>query len=295
MKKSIIVTGILISLILGGCSFMDKKSNEDSVSKKEVAVQNYTGQGFIFIDGDKTKDIVAENKDVISKYALDYFREKYDTDVVVNNVVPARNAAVVILESKEEPKFNTSVIVSIDMNKKKVLDSVTSEEGSIAQSIQTGLYAMAYEDKFSNLDKFVKSNSEKYGFIGLTDEAVKKTRDSGYVTNYYYLAMQGSGASNISNLYMTNTNINKDSLRSLFEKEKNPETLVGIVISLYTKDKTADMDKVNSIITNLKNAEGLPPGAYSVIVNGNIIDVTSGQAIGDSTGTSIGVDEIIKK
>ncbi|WP_222717472.1 DUF1672 family protein [Listeria portnoyi] len=274
---------------------MDKQGKDDVASKQEVAVQDYNGQGFIFIDGDKTKDIVAENKEVISKYALDYFKEKYHTDVVVNNVVPARNAAVVILESKHEPKFNTSVIVSIDMNKKKVLDSVTSEEGSIEGSIQTGLYAMAYEDKFSNLDKFVKSASEKSGFIGLTDEAVKKTRDSGYVTNYYYLAMQGSGAPSISNLYISNKNINKESLRNLFEKEKNPETLVGIVISLYTKDKKADIDKVNSIINELKNAEGLPPGAYSVIVNGNTIDVTSGQAIGDSVGTSVGVDEIIKK
>lgn len=294
MKKSIFLLGTAVCFILGGCSFIDIKNNIEDTDQ-EVAVQDYVGQGFIFIDGDKTKGIVTENKDTISQYAIDYFTEKYKMDVKVNNVVPARNASVVMLQSKQEPKFNTSVIVSIDTHKKKVLDTVTSEKGSVEEDIQTALYAMAYENEFANLDDFVKDMSEKYGFIGLTDEAVNKTRSSGYVTKYYYLNMQGAGAPDIYQLYMSTPTIDKVALRTLFEKEKNPKTLVGIVISLYTIDDTpADKNKVNEIIESLREAQGLPHGTYSVIVNGNLIDAASGQAIGDSVGTSIAVDEITK-
>lgn len=294
MKKGVFLVGIVVCLILGGCSFMDAKSNDEK-TKKEVAVQDYVGQGFIFIDGDKTKEIVTENKDTISQYAIDYFTEKYKMDVKVNNVVPARNASVVMLQSKQEPKFNTSVIVSVDTHKKKVLDTVTSEKGNVEEDIQTALYAMAYENEFVNLDDFVKKMSEKYGFIGLTDEAVNKTRSSGYVTKYYYLNILTDFATDISQLYISNPHMTKESLKQLFEKKENLQNQIGIVIELYTKDDTpADKNKVNEIIESLKGAKGLPRGTYSVLVNGNLIDGASGHAIGDSVGTSIAVDEITK-
>nr|WP_254259878.1 DUF1672 family protein [Listeria fleischmannii] len=90
-------------------------------------------------------------------------KDTYKTNVKVNNVVPARDAAVVMVEAEEPIEFHTSVIVGLDMQKKELdpLPNVWSEEGKVESGIISGLYVKAYEEEFKRLDVFTKKRSRK--------------------------------------------------------------------------------------------------------------------------------------
>lgn len=80
---------------------MNEQTAEEKAQKGTTPVQNYVGQGFSFVDGNKSAERVKQNEEEIKQKAIEYVKTKYKTNVKVNNVVPARNAAIVMVECEE--------------------------------------------------------------------------------------------------------------------------------------------------------------------------------------------------
>lgn len=80
---------------------MKEQTAEEKAQKGTTPVQNYVGQGFSFVDGNKSAERVKQNEEEIKQKAIEYVKTKYKTNVKVNNVVSARNAAIVMVECEE--------------------------------------------------------------------------------------------------------------------------------------------------------------------------------------------------
>ncbi|MBC1752703.1 DUF1672 family protein, partial [Listeria seeligeri] len=143
MKKIILSLSAML-LLLSGCFNLNEKTEQEKAQEGTTPVQDYVGQGYSFVDGDKSAERVKKHEEEIKQEAINYMKTKYKTDVKVNNVVPARNGAVVIVESEAPIQFTTSVIVKFLLNKKDEIGIGTSNEGEVEQAIVGGLYAKAY-------------------------------------------------------------------------------------------------------------------------------------------------------
>lgn len=287
-KGAILIVGL--SILLGGCSFMNSNEKEKKADEEITPVADYKGQGFIFVDGDKSKEVVEENKEEIEKRAVTYVKNTYKTDVKVNNVVPARSAAVVMVEAEEPTSFHTSVIVGLDMKKNELdpRENVYSEEGAIEGAIVSSLYALAYKEEFAKLDSFTEQEAEKNHLQGYNQKAIDKTQTGGYEQKYYYVSIASLQFPSVYKAYMQNPDVANDSesLKKLFSKD-NPD-FSNISIScryFYDAKELPSQEEVDKIGENLKASIDLPKGVYSVDIYKNAIVNRVGLPDGDSKST----------
>ncbi|WP_167630287.1 DUF1672 family protein [Listeria valentina] len=282
-KMAISIVGL--SILLGGCSFMgNSNEKEKKADDGTTPVADYKGQGFSLVDGDKSKPIVEKNEAEIKKRAIAYMKDKYKTDVKVNNVVPARDAAVVKVEAEEPIQFHTSVIVGFDMMKKELdpPSNVYSQEGEVEGAILSGLYVKAYTAEFERLDAFVEKEAKKYKLQGLNQKTIDKTQSSGYEQSYYFVPIAGEFKA-VYNAYLQNPNISSIELRELFEKETEK---MYVAIHYFNIDAGLPKQEVaDEIGKDLKNEEGLPKATYSTSIYKNFIVNRVGQPDGDNIET----------
>ncbi|MBC1620387.1 DUF1672 family protein [Listeria welshimeri] len=289
MKKKII--GLLASLLLlGGCFNLNEKTEQEKAQEGTTPVQDYVGQGFSFVDGDKSEERVKEYEEEIKQKAIEYMQTKYKTKVKVNNVVPARNAAVVMIECEGPIQFHTSVIVGESINKKGEW-SARSNEGEVEQAIVSCLYEKAYETEFRNLDKFTEKLAKENDLLGLRDEAIEKTSSSGYTSNHYFISASSLSFPSVYQAYIENQRIAADELKLLFAKDDPEGNILSIPMEFYSKeDKLPDQEIADNLAERLKQEEGLPKGNYMVTVYKNFIV----NRVGLPDGENIDVEEIIK-
>ncbi|MBC1498943.1 DUF1672 family protein [Listeria welshimeri] len=289
MKKKII--GLLASLLLlGGCFNLNEKTEQEKAQEGTTPVQDYVGQGFSFVDGDKSEERVKEYEEEIKQKAIEYMQTKYKTKVKVNNVVPARNAAVVMIECEGPIQFHTSVILGESINKKGEW-SARSNEGEVEQAIVSGLYEKAYETEFRNLDKFTEKLAKENDLLGLRDEAIEKTSSSGYTSNHYFISASSLSFPSVYQAYIENQRIAADELKLLFAKDDPEGNILSIPMEFYSKeDKLPDQEIADNLAERLKQEEGLPKGNYMVTVYKNFIV----NRVGLPDGENIDVEEIIK-
>ncbi|PTY80590.1 hypothetical protein B5V88_07565 [Heyndrickxia sporothermodurans] len=293
-----------ISLMLGGCSFMNSQTNNKKAEEDEIfmPVQDYTGQGFSFDNGEKTGEFAKKHREEIIKVVDQFFKKEYGLEVTPHNLVGAKNAVVVFVESKQEPYFHTSVVVGVNIENNKISDDVFAYEGSVEGAIMSGLYVMAYEKEFKKLDEFCEMIAKKYPVVGMRQEAVNNTRDTGYTTPYYYTSTLSMDFPLAYNAYMKNHSIQKSDLRELifkqqFESEYAPDkNCIEISLTFYMKKRNSNPEKklANDIIREFKQTKGLPPGNYAVFNQSNEINKKTGL---DKSyqGTTPGIDEILIK
>ncbi|MBS9361020.1 DUF1672 family protein [Listeria welshimeri] len=289
MKKKII--GLLASLLLlGGCFNLNEKTEQEKAQEGTTPVQDYVGQGFSFVDGDKSEELVKRDEEKIKQEAINYVKNTYKTDVKVNNVVTARNAAVVMVECEEPIQFHTSVIMGESINKKGEW-SARSNEGEVEQAIVSGLYEKAYETEFRNLDKFTEKLAKENDLLGLRDEAIEKTSSSGYTSNHYFISASSLSFPSVYQAYIENQRIAADELKLLFAKDDPEGNILSIPMEFYSKeDKLPDQEIADNLAERLKQEEGLPKGNYMVTVYKNFIV----NRVGLPDGENIDVEEIIK-
>ncbi|MBC1244733.1 DUF1672 family protein [Listeria welshimeri] len=290
MKKKII--GLLASLLLlGGCFNLNEKTEQEKAQEGTTPVQDYVGQGFSFVDGDKSAERVKKHEEEIKQEVINYIKTKYKTDVKVNNVVPARNGAVVIVESEAPIQFTTSVIVKFILNKKDEIGSGTSNEGEIEQAIIGGLYAKVYEEEFKNLDEVSEKLAKKYDLEGYTQDALEKTSPNGYQGKYYFVTLGFSDYLSVYNAYLANPEISTDDLRALFIKDDPTSKNMSIPIAFFSKeDKLPEQKLADDLAEELRKEKGLPKGSYDIRVYKNHIV----NRVGLPDGESIDVEEITK-
>ncbi|EAG5903857.1 DUF1672 family protein [Listeria monocytogenes] len=275
MKKKII--GLLASLLLlGGCFNMNEKTERGKAQEKAqegtTPVQEYVGQGYSFVDGDKSAERVKKHEEEIKQEAINYMKTKYKTDVKVNNVVPARNGAVVIVESEAPIQFTTSVVVKFLLNKKDEIGSGTSDEGAVEQAIVGGLYAKAYEEEFKHLDEVTEKLASKNDLEGFTQEALDKTSPSGHQGKYYFITAINDDYLSVYNAYLNNTQISSKELQALFIKDDPTSKNMTIVVNYFSKnDKLPKQAVVDNLADEFQKESNLPRAFYPINLFKNLI------------------------
>ncbi|EDK4068466.1 hypothetical protein GGC09_06935 [Listeria monocytogenes] len=289
MKKKII--GLLASLLLlGGCFNMNEKTEQEKVQEGTTPVQEYVGQGFSFVDGDKSAERVKKHEEEIKQEAINYMKNTYKTDVKVNNVVPARNAAVVMVESEEPIQFHTYVIVGLILNKDEV-GNARSDEGEVEKAIVGGLYAKAYEEEFKNLDVFAEKIAKENNLLGMRAEAIDKTASDGYTSNYYFLSIFALDYPSVYNAYLENPKISAEELKKLFEKDDPTSKNISMPMKFFVRgNKLPEQGVADNLANEIKQEEGIPKGRYAVLIYKNFIV----DRVGLPDGESVDVEGIIK-
>ncbi|MBC1969336.1 DUF1672 family protein [Listeria marthii] len=290
MKKKVIVllTGLLF---LGGCFNINGKTEQEKAQEGTTPVQEYVGQGYSFVDGNKSAERVKEHEEEIKQEAINYMKTKYKKDVKVNNVVPARNGAVVIVESEAPIQFTTSVVVKILLNKKDEIGSGTSDEGAVEQAIVGGLYAKAYEAEFKHLNEFTEELAQKYDLLGYTEEALSKASPSGYQWKYYFVTVWYDDYLSPYEAYLANPNISAGELRILFNKVDPESKNISIPMAFFSKeDKVPEQKLADKLAKEIKQEEGIPKGSYMVTLYKNFIV----NRVGLPDGENVDVEDIIK-
>ncbi|WP_088810040.1 DUF1672 family protein [Listeria sp. ILCC796] len=291
--KKIAISIIGLSILLGGCSFMGQSDEkEKKIDDGTTPVAEYKGQGFIFVDGDKSKEIVEKNEAEIKKRAIAYMKDTYKTDVKVNNVVPARDAAVVMVEAEDPIEFHTSVIVGLDMRKKELdpLPNVWSQDGLVESAITSGLYVKAYKEEFEKLDTFTKKIAEKYELQGLNQTTIDKTHASGYEKSCYFVPIGGQSTA-VYDAYIKNPNISVSEIRNLFFKVDSKFEDANVVLHFFnTSEGVPKQETAEEIAEDVRNEAGIPKGVYNVTLYDNFIVNRVGQPDGDN----VNVEDIKK-
>ncbi|MBS9361019.1 DUF1672 family protein [Listeria welshimeri] len=289
MKKKII--GLLASLLLlGGCFNLNEKTEQEKAQEGTTPVQDYVGQGFSFVDGDKSEELVKRDEEKIKQEAINYVKNTYKTDVKVNNVVPARNAAVVMVECEEPIQFHTSVIVGKVINKDGEW-LARSDEGEVEKAIVGGLYAKAYEAEFQRLDTFAEKLAKENSLLGLRNEAIDKTAAEGYTSNHYFIVAMDVYYPSVYNAYLANQGISAEELRKLFEKDDPKYGHVSVPMEFYSKENNLPEQKLaDDLAEELKQEKGLPRGNYMITMYKNFIV----NRVGVPDGEFVSVEDIIK-
>ncbi|MBC1630904.1 DUF1672 family protein [Listeria welshimeri] len=288
--KKIILSLSAVLLLLSGCFNLNEKTEQEKAQEGTTPVQDYVGQGFSFVDGDKSEELVKRDEEKIKQEAINYVKNTYKTDVKVNNVVPARNAAVVMVECEEPIQFHTSVIVGKVINKEGEW-LARSDEGEVEKAIVGGLYAKAYEAEFKNLDAFVEKIAKENDLLGLQAEAINKTASDGYTNNYYFLSIFALDYPSVYNAYLENPEISSEELKKLFEKDDSTSKNISIPMKFYSKENILPKQEIADDLANeIKQEEGIPKGRYSVLIYKNFIV----NRVGLPDGESIDVEGIIK-
>lgn len=289
MKRKII--GLLASLLLlGGCFNMNEKTEQEKAQEGTTPVQDYVGQGYSFVDGNKSAERVKEHEEEIKQEAINYMKNTYKTDVKVNNVVPARNAAVVMVESEEPIQFHTYVIVGLILNKDEV-GNARSDEGEVEKAIVGGLYAKAYEEEFKNLDVFAEKIAKENNLLGMRAEAIDKTASDGYTSNYYFLSIFALDYPSVYNAYLENPKISAEELKKLFEKDDPTSKNISIPMKFFVRgNKLPEQGVADNLANDIKQEEGIPKGRYAVLIYKNFIV----DRVGLPDGESVDVEGIIK-
>ncbi|MBC1814245.1 DUF1672 family protein, partial [Listeria booriae] len=206
-------------------------------------------------------------------------------------VVPARNGAVVIVESEAPIQFTTSVIVKFVLNKKDEIASGTSNEGEVEQAIVGGLYAKAYEKEFHHLDEFAEQLAKRYDLEGYTEEALDKVSPKGYQGKYYFVTVGYDDYLSAYNAYLGNPHISAEELRSLFTKDDPTSENMTVVMNFFSKeDKLPKQKVVDNLAEEFQQESNLPKGEYPINLFKNFIV----NRVGLPDGKNVSVDGIIK-
>lgn len=298
-KTKILLCSVGISLMLGGCSGMNStNNNQESEKSKEtqaapseeslISVQDYTGEGYALPYGKETDKIADESLDEIEEAAIEFFKEKYKTDVTVHNVVGAKDGATVFVESKGEPHFYTYAVVPIDELEKKVMtEKIWADEFQVENAIKGGLYGMIFKEEFKQLDDYLDSLATEGQVTGKTKEAIQNVGGQGFSTPYYFISMRSKEAAikPVYDLYMKNPDESAENLRNAFEDSSFAADNLFINIQLFMADKNAKPNKelFDQITKDLEEMTSIPRGSYSFVLNDNFIDKQSSSGMGDNS------------
>lgn len=312
--RNIIITVILAvfsSFSLYGCSLLEKNDQSNSENNEKnsklnkyekenyVSIQEYTGEGFTLRNANKKiDDIVQESReDIVTAVEL-FFENQYNTQIKVHNIVSAIDGASVFVESIGEPHFYTFAIVPIDVKNNIIhISNVRSEEGQVENAIQGGLYAMAYEKDFKNLDNILENIAEEHPVTGTPFKVIERVKGNGYTTPYYFISTLGDVFDDLFEQYMENPNMTKKELNNYFtENEFDPDTLsFGIEFYMEDQKQKPNEEVYDAIFKTIEEAPNIPKGEYYVFLNDNFIDRIRGIGKKENTIEKTVPNGIIKK
>jgi hypothetical protein len=309
LKRNSLITMILgLSFLLGGC-IEEKQVDSETVAgdtrkndyEKEnfVPIQEYTGEGFKLRDSrEGNLEIAKKHQDEVEETVKQFFLDQYKTEVKVHNMVAAVDGVTVYVESIGEPHFYTFAIVPVDRKNEVVrTDIMWSLEGEVETGITGGLYAMAYDEEFSNLDQYLEETTETYPIVGTPIVAIENVMATGYTTPYYFFSPVGDVFDKLFLEYMNNPEITADEVKEFLEKNPFEPMYVIFVIEFYMEERNTEPKQkiLDSIVNDIENIENIPRGEYYITLNDNYIDNRRGIGQKDNSISRSGRNTIIKE
>ena len=292
MNKTVIVM-VVLCLFIGGCTKLKELYQEP----KTVRVQDYTGENYPGTESKEAWDYIAEHKEELSEYAIKYYKEEYGLDVKVNNMYPSRRAAIATVETIKEPYIDAFIIMQL--NKKEGMQlvyGVYETQMETDKSIICGLYYMAFEEEFKNLETFMKRQAEQYPITGTPMGVIKNVGYSSYQGEYFYFSTTTLSFPKTYELFMENHEVSKEELRASFlseveeskkryYEEGKGDLPVSMVIEVYMDEEEDPDEKVAmEILESLKKEENIPYGSYKVRLYGNLVNSDTGGPVSESVG-----------
>ena len=273
-------------------------TNQQNQEEQYISVQDYDGEGYTLRGGqDEAVDIAKQHKEKIVKAVEEFFLDNYKTEVKVNHFIGAKDAVSVTVESVNEPFFYTFAIVPVDFKSKTVAtDRVFTLEGEVEKGIKGGLYVMAYEEEFANLDNYLQTLEKEYPIIGINKEAIQNTNIvRGYITPHYFVSPFGETFKELFDVYTNNSKMNKEELRHFFNQNPIDPQYLTITIEVYMKEKNIEPDQeiFDIIVNDIEEMTDIPKGSYAIFLNGN--DINKQTALAKDSISRKTPDEIIKE
>ncbi|KPL59213.1 DUF1672 family protein [Rossellomorea vietnamensis] len=290
---------VVLSIILGGC--IGTKENEidhSEIKDQFVSIQEYKGDEFALINGVKTDKIAESHREEVVKAVKRFFLDEYNTQVKVHNLVGNEDGVTVYVESVGTPAFHAYAVVPIDVENNTVLgNQVFSLEGEVENAITSGVYGLVFEEEFARLNDLLKEITKKKALRGKTSEAINNTQSFGYGNEYYFVSVFDMELSNrIVEMYLQNTEYSKEDWeRALQIEETNPES-INITIQLYKKEKDIlpTKEELGSVVKTIEKADGLPYGAYNILLHDNSVDRYRGMSNEEHSVEKVDPDYLIK-
>jgi hypothetical protein len=260
----------------------------DAFDDRYVSVNDYTGEGYDLVNGEKTDVIANEKFAEIEEAMKAFFLEEYKTEVIVHNVVGNMDGATVFVESVGEPHFHTYAMIGIDVKEEQIMtESIWTEASQVEQSLFGGLLAMIMDEEFAVLDNFVEDLADKHPIVGWRQEAINNVGSTGYTTPYYFtqpMALRDE-MEKMNRLYFENPEISAEELKSQFDKEAYNANYLTISIQVYMdeKDSKPTESLLDEIVQEFKALEGVPRGNYSISLHDNYVNKLSASGSQDNT------------
>ncbi|TXL66735.1 DUF1672 family protein [Cerasibacillus terrae] len=252
-----------------------KQQNQED--EQYISVQDYDGEGYTLRGGrDEAVDIAKQHKKEIVKAVEEFFLNNYKTEVKVNHFIGAKDAVSVTVESVNEPFFYSFAIVPVNFKSKTVAtDQVFTLEGEVEKGIKGGLYVMAYEEEFSNLDNYLQTLDKEYPIIGMNKEAIQNTNSiHGYATPYYFVTPVGETFNLLFEKYMDNPSLDKQDLQQFLKDNPIDSKYITITLNLFMEDSDIEPDQeiFEMIVNDIKRKTNIPHGSYSLFIYENEIN-----------------------
>ncbi|UTR16136.1 DUF1672 domain-containing protein [Salipaludibacillus sp. LMS25] len=260
----------------------------DAFDDRYVSVNDYIGEDYDLVNGEKTDVIANEKFAEIEEAMKAFFLEEYKTEVIVHNVVGNMDGATVFVESVGEPHFHTYAMIGIDVKEEQIMtESIWTEASQVEQSLFGGLLAMIMDEEFAVLDNFVEDLADKHPIVGWRQEAINNVGSTGYTTPYYFtqpMALRDE-MEKMNRLYFENPEISAEELKSQFDKEAYNANYLTISIQVYMdeKDSKPTESLLDEIVQEFKALEGVPRGNYSISLHDNYVNKLSASGSQDNT------------
>ena len=287
-KKRLLCTGIILSLLVGGCGIVEQeqgKSREVNGEENEkvpefVSVEEYTGEGFTFKNGSEESDRIAEkSKEDIEKAVKQFMLDTYKTEVEVHNIVGAIDYASVYVEAKEPLSFYTFVNVPVDIKKEKVYpDKIWTLDGEAEVAMWSALYGLVFEEEVTKLQSYLDDAADEYGFVGERIESLQNVGGRGFARPYFYINVSDPQFRDLYERYLENPKMSKEEMKEAIDPARIDSNLARVTIYLYMKEKGKKPveEMIDSIKSDTEGMEDLPPGTYRVYLNDNDISTEHG-------------------
>jgi hypothetical protein len=276
----------------------ENKSNEkdgdyttgDAFDDRYVSVNDYTGEGYDLVNGEKTDVIANEKFAEIEEAMKAFFLEEYKTEVIVHNVVGNVDGATVFVESVGEPHFHTYAMIGIDVKEEKIMtESIWTQDSQVEQSLFGGLLAMIMDEEFAVLDDFIEGFAQKNSLTGWRQEAINNVGSTGYTTPYYFIQPMPVALSEqmeqVNGLYFEDPSIDAKELKGHFDKEDYNEEHIIFSIQLYMSKEGDKPDKAlfQKLVSEFKELEGAPRGNYQLSLHDNYVNKLSASGSQDNS------------
>ncbi|HFG9138122.1 DUF1672 domain-containing protein [Staphylococcus argenteus] len=274
--KKFIGSVLATTLILGGCSTMENKSNKDTESEtetksvpEEMEASKYVGQGFQPPAEKDAIEFAKKHKDKIAKRGEQFFMDNFGLKVKATNVVGSGDGVEVFVHCDDHDiVFNASIPFDksiIESNSSLRSEDKSDDMSTLVGAVLSGFEYRAQKEKYDNLYKFFKENEKKYQYTGFTKEAINKTQNSGYENEYFYITTIPYNLTEYRDYFepllnKSNSEFSKE--MSNVKKQIKDKSKVSVTTTLFSKKKNytkkSNNENVIEMAEEIKKEENIP-------------------------------------